>query len=183
MSYLSHVKQSNRLRRRKGSWKEASIDCLPRNATGVPILHSCASPASSGVSQVRSSAWLSCHPSKHGRSQDFFRGEHFFKKFQKILKNIKKISKIFKKINKPSIQFMRVWTKNAICRKFLRKFSQENCEKCIILAYFSKELTNHAFDFGPVRQKTQFIGNFETIFYKFLKKIAKKHYSIFFKEI
>ena len=29
-------------------------------------------------------------------------------------------------------------------RKFAKKFSEENCKKCTILAYFSKNLRNHA---------------------------------------
>ena len=87
-----------------------------------------------------------------GVARIFFGGGHIFKKFsknflknfqkqstkfQKNLKNfqknyknfVKKIAKngfpsiFFKKFNKPSIQFLRVWTKNAICRQFLRKFS------------------------------------------------------------
>ena len=49
----------------------------------------------------------------------------FLKKFQKNYKNfVKKIAKngflsiFFTKFNKPSIPFLRVWTKNAIGRKF-----------------------------------------------------------------
>ena len=90
----------------------------------------------------------------HGRNQDFFRegntfSKKIYKKFIKFLKNFvkiyKKFSKIFNKItkkivkkiakngffslffekfNKPSIPFLRVWTKNAICTKFLRTFTK-----------------------------------------------------------
>ena len=50
--------------------------------------------------------------SKHGRSQDFFRGEHFFKKFsknlQKYAKNyIKNFQKIFKNIQKNYKKFVK----------------------------------------------------------------------------
>ena len=40
-------------------------------------------------------------------------------------------------------------------------------------AYISKILTNHALIFGKCGRKTQFIGNFEKIFEKILKKIAE----------
>ena len=103
----------------------------------------------------------------------------FSKKFQENYKNfVKKIANngfvsiFFKKFNKLSIQFLRVWRKNAICRKFLRKFSEENCKKCIILAYFSKILTNPAFKFCAFRRKTQCAGNFRENFPKKLMKNA-----------
>ena len=41
-----------------------------------------------------------------------------------------------------------------------QKISLENCEKCIILAYFSKKLTNHALIFRAFGRKTQFAENF-----------------------
>ena len=77
-----------------------------------------------------------------------------------------------KKFNKLSISFLSGWTKNAICRKFFRKFSkrlQQNflrkLRKCIILAYFSENLTNHALIFRAFGRKTQidrkFWENFE----------------------
>ena len=50
----------------------------------------------------------------------------FLKIFKKFVKKIAKngfLSIFFKKFNKPSIQFLRVRTKNAICWKFVRKFS------------------------------------------------------------
>ena len=53
-----------------------------------------------------------------------------------------------------------------------QKISSENCKK-IILAYFSKNLTNNALNFCAFGQKTQFVGNFEKIFENFIKKIAK----------
>ena len=60
-----------------------------------------------------------------------------FKKFStKITKKfVKKIAKngflriFFKKCNKPSIQFLRVWTKNAICREFLEKIFKKITKK------------------------------------------------------
>ena len=47
---------------------------------------------------------------KHGRSQDFFRGEHFFKKNRKKFpKNIQKYSKIFQKnIQKIFFKYIRL---------------------------------------------------------------------------
>ena len=73
----------------------------------------------------------------HGRSQDFFRGGGtlFQKKFQKILRKfltifLRKLLKmhyfslVFSQFKKAWGNFLRVWTKNAICRKFLRKFSK-----------------------------------------------------------
>ena len=84
----------------------------------------------------------------HGRTQDFFSGGggHFqkisqkiFKKSKNIQKIIKKYSKIFKnflkllkthyfsivfsQFNKARGQFLCVWTKNAIYRKFLKNFN------------------------------------------------------------
>ena len=41
------------------------------------------------------------------------------------------------------------------------KISSENCKKCIILAYFSKNLTNHALIFCALGPKRQFTGHFE----------------------
>ena len=77
----------------------------------------------------------------YGRSQDFFGGLFFkniqknfqkiFKKFLKISKNfLKKIAKmhylsiVYTQFNRAWVQFLRFWTKKAICRKFLRKFSK-----------------------------------------------------------
>ena len=126
----------------------------------------------------------------------------------------------FKKFNKPSIQFLRVCTKNAICRKFLRNvfeiflkkiaknalfqhfskifnktsipllrvltknaifrnLSLENCEKCIILAYLSKNLTNHALilcAFGRQRQFLGHLGKLSKILKNLLRKLRKMHY-------
>ena len=44
--------------------------------------------------------------------------------------------------------------------KICKKFSEENCKKCTILAYFSKNLRNHALIFKRVWTKTQILGNF-----------------------
>ena len=52
-----------------------------------------------------------------------------------------------------------------IFEKF-QKISYENCSKCIILAYFSKNLTNHAVIFRAFAGKAQILENF-------LKEIAK----------
>ena len=58
--------------------------------------------------------------------------------------------------------------------------SKENCEKYIILAYFSKDLTNFAGIFRPFRIKKQIVGNFSKIFQifsnNFLGKLLKTHY-------
>ena len=45
--------------------------------------------------------------------------------------------------------------------EFLTKFLNDFCgnlRKCIILAYFSKELTNLCVHFSPFGQKTQIVG-------------------------
>ena len=42
----------------------------------------------------------------------------------------------------------------------LRKFSLENCEKFIVLVYFSKNLTNHALIFRAFGRKLQIVGKF-----------------------
>ena len=68
-----------------------------------------------------------------------------------------------KKFNKPSIQILRVWTKNAICRKFVRKFSKIFLWKLRKMHYFRiffKVLTNPAFKFCAFGRKTLFVGNF-----------------------
>ena len=43
----------------------------------------------------------------------------------------------------------------------------------MILAYFSKNLTNFVVIFRAFGRKTQFVGNLEKIFKKFIRKIAK----------
>ena len=77
------------------------------------------------------------------------------------------------------------------CKSGMRKenfqnFSQENCEKCINLEYFSKNLTNSAFNFCGFGRKALFAGNVWDNFLKFsnifLRKLRKMHYfSIFYK--
>ena len=72
-----------------------------------------------------------------GVARVFSGEEHFFKKFSKNIQKIfrksqkkfrKKITKngffsiFFKQFNKPSIQFLRVWTKNASTGKFRENF-------------------------------------------------------------
>ena len=74
--------------------------------------------------------------------------QEILRKFAKIFKIIlKKIAKMqyfstfFTKFNKPCVKCLRVWTKNAICRSFLRKFSKvfyRKWQNCIILTSFSK---------------------------------------------
>ena len=88
----------------------------------------------------------------HGRRQDFFRRGNTFKKiFKKIYEIFRKLLKIFlwkllkmhyfsiffKKFNKPCVKFLRVWTKNEICRKFSKVFLR-TLRKSIILADFSQ---------------------------------------------
>ena len=76
--------------------------------------------------------------------------QKIFKNFQKYAKNFKKISKIFRKflkfflrkllkihyfsigfsqVNNAGRQFLRVWTKKAICKKFMGKFSKISEQK------------------------------------------------------
>ena len=72
-------------------------------------------------------------------------------------------------------------TKNTISWKFLRKLSKsfknylKNMLKCIILAYFSKDLTNHSLTFCAFGRKTQILGTFwekfENLWWKFYRKI------------
>ena len=49
-----------------------------------------------------------------------------------------------------------------ILKNFVRKLL-----KCIILADFSQNLTNHALNFCAFGRKTEFIGNFAKIFENF----------------
>ena len=56
------------------------------------------------------------------------------------------------------------------------KFSSENCQKCIILAYFSKHLTNHALIFARLDEKCKLwkiLRKFSKIFKNYIQKIAK----------
>ena len=90
---------------------------------------------------------------------------NFQKNYKKISKNFQKIflrkllkmdyfSIIFSQLNKWWGQFLRVRTKNAICRNFLRKFSKiiksffKKMRKCIILADFSQNLRNNELFFA-----------------------------------
>ena len=75
------------------------------------------------------------------------------------------VARIFRKFSK---NVLRKFRKMHYFRIRNFKISQENREKCIILAYFSKNLTNHALIFGAFGRKTQFVGNFEKIFKKFI---------------
>ena len=56
--------------------------------------------------------------------------------------------------------------------KILQKFSEEKCNKCIMLAYFKQNFTNPALSFRAFGQKIQFLGNFEKILKSFLKDIV-----------
>ena len=88
--------------------------------------------------------------------------KNFLKIFKKLRKNSKKFSKNYKKfITKLSKNFPKNY------KKFMRKFSKmflRKLLKCIILAYFSKTLTNDALIFCAFGRKTQIVGNFEKIF-------------------
>ena len=46
-----------------------------------------------------------------------------------------------------------------IFEKF-KKISYEICEECIILAYFSKTLTNHALNFRAFERNPESVGKF-----------------------
>ena len=80
----------------------------------------------------------------HGRSQDFFgRGtlfENFQKYFLRKLRKMQYFSIFFKKFNKPRVNFLRVWTKNAKCSANLRIFEENSIEKWnflfVIFIYF-----------------------------------------------
>ena len=119
--------------------------------------------------------------------------QKFFKKFQIIFRNILKFffrtflnihyfSIGFSKCNNAPRDFLRVWTKSAICRKFMRKFSNiskrfhKKIAKMHYLRRFSQNLRNLAFifcAFGRIRQASGTSRNFSKIFEKVLKKIAK----------
>ena len=45
-------------------------------------------------------------------------------------------------------------------QKVFKKFSKENCEKCIILAYFSKRVNTLCVNFCAFGRKTQIVGKF-----------------------
>ena len=68
---------------------------------------------------------------------------------------------------------MRFWTKKAIYWKFWenfrksRKYFFRKLRKCMILAYFHRHLTNHAFIFCAFGRKRQLLGNFYKIFENF----------------
>ena len=116
-----------------------------------------------------------------------------FRKFSKILKNfIRKLLKMhyfnifFKKFNKPCVNLLCVWTKKTMYWKFwenFRKFWKSffgKLIKCIILAYFSKSLTNHVLIFWAFGRKNNLQKIFEKIFKNFLRKLWKMHYFIIF---
>ena len=92
------------------------------------------------------------------------------------------LSIFYKRFNKPCVDFLRVWTKNKSYWKIWEKFRNfsknllRKMRKCIILAYFSKNLTNYALIFRAFGRKTQIVGkcweNFEIFWWKFNRKIA-----------
>ena len=69
-------------------------------------------------------------------------------------------------------------------RKFSKNFLR-NLQKCIILAYFSKNLTNHSLIFCALGRKAQIVGkfweNFESFWWKFYRKIEFLFYFYFWK--
>ena len=80
-------------------------------------------------------------------------------------------SRFFTKFKKPGVNYFRVWMKRQLIGNFEKTFenveniSEENCEKCIILAYISKEFnTPCVYIFCAFGRKRQFIGKFEKIF-------------------
>ena len=97
--------------------------------------------------------------------------------FRNFLKNclwklLKKhyFSIFFKKVNKPCVNFSRVWTKNAYFLEILRKFPKDFVRKLRKINYFSlffKKLKNKCFHFSPFGQKTQIVGKFWENFEKF----------------
>ena len=89
---------------------------------------------------------------------------------------------IFSQLNKSWGQFSRVWTKNAICRNFLRNFrklskvfkiiaknalSQHNFQK------FNKLCVNFLREWTKNTNCLEILRKFQKILKKFLKKIAK----------
>ena len=82
----------------------------------------------------------------------------------------------FKIINKPGVNFSRVWTKNNFLEnlrslKIYKKFLKKICSECIIFVYFSKYLTNHALIFCAFGRKSQWVGEILRNLWKYLKKI------------
>ena len=76
-----------------------------------------------------------------------------------LLENLRKFSKIFK--------------------NFLRKL-----QKCIILAYFSENLINHALNFCAFDEKRKWFGNCEKILKIFVENsIDKWHFKLFLENL
>ena len=92
----------------------------------------------------------------------------------------------FKKFNKPWVNFSPFGRKKPKMLGNFEKFSKNflrKLQKCIILANFSKDLTNYALVFRAFGRKTQIVGNFENFSKNFLRKLQKMNYfSIFFKK-
>ena len=86
-------------------------------------------------------------------------------------------STFFKRFSKPCVNFLRVWRKTQFIGNSERTFDSfkkiflKNLRKCIILAYFSKHLTNHSMIFRAFGPKCKLLGNFENSWWKFHRKI------------
>ena len=92
-----------------------------------------------------------------------------FENFQKNL-----LRKFFKKFNKEFVTFFHVWTKNNLWENFwkISKDFSGKLRKYVILAYFSKYLTNHTLilcAFGLI--VGEFWENFENLWWKFYRKL------------
>ena len=158
---------------------------------------------------------LKKYPKKFSKNfQNIFKN---FQKIQKISKIFKKYSKNFKKISKifriflqiflrkllkiryfsiifskfimARCQFLRVWTKNAISKKTLSKFS-EIFRKIVKMHYISsfRKMPETMQRFFALLDETDNVleisRKFSKILTNFLQKIAKMHYfRIFFQKI
>ena len=112
------------------------------------------------------------------RKTDYFRIWNFEKNFLRKLRNTDYFCIFFKKFNKPWVYFWRVWTKNLIYWKFwenfrnFRKIFVRKLRKCMILAYFSTDLTNFAVIFRAFGRKSKLWKIFQKFFKLVLRKIA-----------
>ena len=119
----------------------------------------------------------------HGRSQDFFRGEHFLKNFKNASKNSHKIRKKFTK-NSEKI-FKKYWKnfqKISKIRENIRKFSNVFLRKLRKMHYFSRFFTKLKkacaifWAFGRKHILLEFLRIISKILKKFLKKLRKTKY-------
>ena len=112
-----------------------------------------------------------------------------FKIFQKSLRKIAKnvlLYHVFKICHYQFVWFSRVWTKNTISWKVLRKLSKIsswNRKNQLFLHIFQANLTNHSLISLGVWTKTQFFGkfweDFENLWWKFYWKIEFLFYFYF----